>query len=117
MNWLIGAGKKDLTRHFVAEKIPWAEDRDSSKWIQLQQIAVAGNEDIGSAIDGNFQELIVLGIATALHRMGHFNDDSQSTQQVHKLVPVLVFQVAVKFRATQHFTQLDQGCAGKQQVA
>jgi hypothetical protein len=56
-------------RHFVAEKIPWTEDRDSSKLIQIQQIGITGYDDIGPTIEGDFQEFVVPGIAAALHRM------------------------------------------------
>jgi hypothetical protein len=34
------------------EKFQWGDDRNAAKWIQRQQILIAGEDQVGAAIDG-----------------------------------------------------------------
>lgn len=103
----------ESTHQFAAEKLPWAENCNSPERMELQQIGIAGNNDIGAAVEGNFQKFVILGIATALHRMRDLHNEGQTSQQAHELVPVCWFKVAVEFRAAQYLIQLRQGRFGK----
>jgi len=76
--------------------------------MQRKQIAIACNDGIGPAIEGNLQEFVVLGIAAGLHPMGYIDHNGKARQQSKELIPVRRFQIAIEFRAAQHLAQFRQ---------
>ena len=75
-------------------------------------------DDTGcSSANGQFQELVVLRIATFSDDLGHFNLFGVSHHSCEKLKSLFLFNELVELWSSQHVIQLGDRCQGNKQLS
>ena len=95
-----------LTRRF--EKISRGDYSQSSKRIEVQQVIVSGDDEIGFAANSEFKELVIFGIATNIDLLSDL-DEFGFFEQSHKKPQALrLSQIPIKFLASEDFSNFKQ---------
>jgi H+/Cl- antiporter ClcA len=76
--------------------------------MERQQIRVASHYDIGSAMHGNLQKLVVSGIAASADGKVYLNLLANIRKFRHKPLPHAALDIAIKAGSPQHFYQFKQ---------
>jgi hypothetical protein len=82
-----------LTRHPLHERCR-RHDRDLAERIEREQIAVAGDDEISMAVDGQFEEFVVVRITACGDPLG----DSDQLSPSEQLGLVVIFMPKVTLR-------------------
>jgi hypothetical protein len=85
--------------------------------VECQQISIAGQDQIGLAIQSDFEKLVVFGISAVPHWIDNRHKFGQAPKQPQELLPISEVDVAVEFRACQDVGQLIHRSFGNQQDA
>jgi len=95
------------------EVLHWADDGDVAEGVQDEEIAVAGEDQVGSAIDGECEEFVVFGMAAGLDRGGYL-DARRGSFKIRKEAFAHGYGgVAVEFVLEKRFRHLKEGGIGK----
>src|SRR6266566_7082944 len=81
-------------------------DSDTAPWIESEQIAIAGNDDLGLRRKSEFEVFVVLGVPAICHRFLGFNDDGRCREQIQDPLDPPWREVARKFRASDNLADL-----------
>ena len=92
-----------------SQVLHWGDDGDASKWIENEQVLVAGENQVGMAIDGKCQEFVVLGVAADLDLGEDFDLLRGASYPVQKWRGFALVDVAAEFSAIQDIAELKQG--------
>src|SRR5438309_10252082 len=88
-----------LTRRF--EKISRGDYSQSSKRIEVQQVIVSGDDEIGFAANSELEELVIFGIATNIDLLCDLDEFGFFEQSHKKPQPLRLSQIGIEFFASE----------------
>jgi len=84
------------------EEPPRAQDANTAPGVQIEEIAVAGNDDVGADRGGKFEILVVLRVTTVGNGEFRLDPDGGVGDQRQNSRPVFVRQVAGELRTCEY---------------
>ena len=95
-----------LSRRF--EKISRGDYSQSSKRIEVQQVTVSGDDEIGFAANSQFKKLVIFGIATKIKLLCDLDEFGFFEQSDKKPQALRLSQISIKFFASEDFGNFKQ---------
>jgi hypothetical protein len=78
------------------DKCLWRHNSDAAEGIEYQRVFVAGHDEIGLAVHGDFEELVVARVSAGQDTGNNGNHDSSIAQDFHELEALVPLQIAVE---------------------
>ncbi len=89
-------------RPLPVEVLARVEDVDSAKWMEYEQVLVAGEDEVGVASESEGEELVVLGVAAGGDGGYAFDESRCETQAFVESLPLAELNVVVELRAEEY---------------
>jgi hypothetical protein len=93
------------------------DDRNVSERIENEEVLISGHDEIGSAVDGEFEKHVIIGISAGSNGVCDGNHFGYTKQEAKKLLALRDTDVRIELGAREDVGELIQDRLGNQQLS
>jgi len=91
-----------------------SDDRNGSERIENEEIFIPRHDEVGPAVDGEFEKHVILTITARLNSVRDGNHFRHANQDAEKLLPFRDADISIEFRTRQDIGKFIQDGLGNQ---
>jgi hypothetical protein len=84
--------------------------------MEIQQVAVTCDDEVGAAMDGYLEELVVAGIAAGADGGGSWDESTEASIFFQQTLTKIAINITVKFPPQQYLAKLGKCLVGSKQA-